>query len=168
MNELVNRSPMKRTCMALAAVACFALIAPVAHAQAQGDARKEAKERKDDKKEGEKKKEAALDAAAASSSAEHRELPKPTDTKQDRAERRRRAIALTRARWGALVVNPPAQAELRLHARRIAKIDAMEQVARASGKTDLLPRIANLRVKENARFEMRMDYVKNEIDGGFR
>lgn len=155
--------------MALGAVACFALVAPLAHgAQAQGDARKEAKERKDDKKEAEKKKEAAVDAAAAKPTTELRDLPKPTDTKKDRADRRRRAIMLTRARWGALVVNPAAQAELRLHARRIAKLDAMEQVARSSGKTDLLPRIANLRVKENARFEMRMDYVKNEIDGGHR
>ncbi len=159
---------MKRTLLALAAVAGFALVAPIAHAQAQGDAKKEAKERKEEKQEDKaKKKEAALDAATAASS-DLKELPKPTDTKKDRADRRRRAIGLARARWGALVINPAAQAELRLHARRIAKIDAMEQVARSSGKTDLLPRIANLRVKENARFEMRMDYVKNEIDGGQR
>ncbi len=142
---------MKRTFMAPFAVVCFALVAPVAHAQAKGDA-----------------KDAAVADAAAAKPANAGDVLKPTDPKRDRADRRRRAIALTRARWGALVINPPAQAELRLHAQRIAKIDAMEQVARASGKTDLLPRIANLRVKENARFEMRMDYVKNEMDGGPR
>lgn len=147
---------------------CLALAAPAAFAQAQGDAKKEARERKDDAGAAAPKKGAAADAAPPPAASAARDLPKPTDTKVDREARRRRAIAMTRARWGALVLSPPAQAELRLHARRTAKIDAMEQVARASGRTDLLQRIANLRVKENARFEMRMDYVKNEIDGGAR
>jgi hypothetical protein len=158
---------MKPTQMAIALVAIFAFSAPVAHGQARGDAKKEAKERKEEKK-GDKgaKDEGSADAAPHPS--EVLDLPKPGDTKKDRDARRRRAIALTRARWGALVLDSAVQAELRLHARRIARIDAMERVARSSGKDALLPRIDRLRSKEIARFEKRMDWLKDENhrDGG--
>ena len=154
---------MKPRWMSFALAACFALVAPVAHGQAHGDAKKEAKEKKHDAKPAP---EDAGDAAAGTTADASRDLPKPSDTKKDKAERRRRAIAATRARWGALTVNPAAQAELRLHARRVAKLDVMEEVARASGKDALLPRIAVLREKENARFEKRMDWIKDEKEGG--
>lgn len=152
---------MRRITRALALVA-FVLVAPPkdARAQAQGDAKKEAKERKDE--DGGKK-----DAAVATdAAAEPHDLPKAPDAKKDRAERRRRAISYSRARWGALLRQPAAQAELRLHARRIARIDAMESVARAAGKEALLPRIATLRSKETARFEKRMEWVKDGKEGG--
>src|SRR5688500_17983056 len=133
------------------------LAAPVseAHAQAQGDAKKEAKERKDEDA-GRKDAGAAVDASA--------EQPKAADVKdpkKDRADRRRRAISYARARWGALLRQPAAQAELRLHARRIAHIDAMESVAKTSGKDALLPRIAKLRTKETERFEKRMRWIQD-------
>lgn len=124
-----------------------------ARAQAQGDAKKEAKERKDEDA-GRKDAPATVDAAA--------EQPRAADVKdpkKDRADRRRKAISYARARWGALLRQPAAQAELRLHARRIARIDAMESVAKTSGKDALLPRVAKLREKETARFEQRMRWI---------
>jgi hypothetical protein len=138
------------------------LAAPIsdAHAQAQGDAKKEAKERKDEDA-GKKDAAATVDAAA--------EQPKAADAKdpkKDRADRRRKAISYARARWGALLRQPAAQAELRLHARRIARIDAMETVAKSSGKDALLPRIAQLRTKETARFEQRMRWIQDGKEGG--
>lgn len=152
----------------LALASCLLLVAPLvvsdAHAQAQGDAKKEAKEKKDEKdkdKKADAKADSGVDAAA-----EPHELPKPADPKQDRAKRRQHAISYARARWGALLLQPAAQAELRLHARRVAKIDALEAVAKSSGKNDLLPRIAKLREKETARFEKRMEWVKDGKEGG--
>jgi hypothetical protein len=138
------------------------IVAPMsdAHAQAQGDAKKEAKERKDEDA-GKKEAAATVDAAA--------EQPKAADVKdpkKDRADRRRKAISYARARWGALLRQPAAQAELRLHARRIARIDAMESVAKTSGKDDLLPRIAKLRTKETERFEKRMRWIADGKEGG--
>jgi hypothetical protein len=131
-----------------------------AHAQAQGDAKKEAKERKDEDA-GTKDSGAKVDASA--------EQPKAADVKdpkKDRADRRRRAISYARARWGALLRQPAAQAELRLHARRIAHIDAMESVAKTAGKDALLPRIAKLRTKETERFEQRMRWIQDGKEGG--
>lgn len=141
-------------------LACLLLAAPAsdAHAQAQGDAKKEAKERKD---EDAGKKDAAVDAAP-----EPHDLPKTTDAKKDRADRRRKAISYARARWGAVLRQPAAQAELRLHARFVARIDAMETVARTSGKEALLPRIAKLRTKETERFEKRMRWIQDGKEGG--
>lgn len=143
-------------------LALLLLAAPVsdAHAQAQGDAKKEAKERKEEDA-GRKDAAATVDAAA--------EQPKAADVrdpKKDRADRRRKAISYARARWGALLRQPAAQAELRLHARRIARIDAMETVAKTSGKDALLPRIAKLRDKETARFEQRMRWIQDGKEGG--
>lgn len=146
------------------ALVCLLSIAPAsdAYAQAQGDAKKEAKEAKEKKEEKQEKEDAAVKADAAP---EPHDLPtKPADPAKDRAQRRQRAISYARARWGALLLQSAAQAELRLHARRAARIDAMEAVAKSSGKNDLLPRIAKLREKETARFEQRMKAVR-EDDG---
>lgn len=142
----------------------FAVIgAPMsdARAQAQGDAKKEARERKEE--DGGKK-----DAAAAlvDAAAEQPKAADAKDPKKDRADRRRKAISYARARWGALLRQPAAQAELRLHARRIARIDAMETVAKTSGKDTLLPRISKLRERETARFEQRMQWIMDGKEGG--
>lgn len=144
------------------AVACLLLAAPMsdAYAQAQGDAKKEAKERKDEDA-GKKEAGATVDAAA--------EEPKAADVKdpkKDRADRRRKAISYARARWGALLRQPAAQAELRLHARRAARIEAMESVAKTSGKEELLARIAKLRTNETERFEQRMRWIQDGKEGG--
>lgn len=149
----------------LALLACLVLaLAPAsdARAQAQGDAKKEAKEKDKDKEKDKKVEDAGKKADAA---AEPHDLPKPADPKQDRAQRRQRAISYARARWGALLRDSAAQAELRLHARRVARIDAMEAVAKSSAKNDLLPRIAKLRDLETKRFEKRMEWVKDGKDG---
>lgn len=150
------------TAMRRLALVCAFFVAPMsdAYAQAQGDAKKEAQERKEEDA-GKKDAGAKVDASA--------EQPKAADVKdpkKDRADRRRRAISYARARWGALLRQPAAQAELRLHARRIARIDAMESVAKTSGKDALLPRIAKLRTKETERFEQRMRWIQDGKEGG--
>lgn len=81
---------------------------------------------------------------------------------KDRADRRRHEVAMTRARWGALVRDPAVQAELRLHAQHVARIDAIDRVARQAHKDALLPRIAKLREMETSRFENHMAALKQE------
>ena len=153
---------------AWAVVFASLLGAPDAQGQARGDAKKEAKERRDDRKESADGGTSTGRDAAVPDPSDVLPPPKPEAAKKDKAERRRRAVGLIRARWGALVLDSAVQAELRLHARRTARIEAMEQVARTSGKTALLPRIAELKKKEVARFEKRMQWLKDgeHKDGG--
>ena len=67
--------------------------------------------------------------------------------------------------------------DLRLHSREAGTMidaselhavlsDAMETVAKTSGKEDLVPRIAKLRSKETERFEKRMRWIADGKDGG--
>jgi hypothetical protein len=145
---------MRRLALACLLLAAFGAPMSDARAQAQGDAKKEAKERKEEDAGSRREAGALIDAAA-----EQPKVADVKDPKKDRADRRRRAISYARARWGALLRQPAAQAELRLHARRVARIDAMETVAKTSGKDALLPRIAKLRTKETERFEQRMRWI---------
>ncbi|HBQ14686.1 MAG TPA: hypothetical protein DEF51_27340 [Myxococcales bacterium] len=51
------------------------------------------------------------------------------------------------------------RAELRTHARRVARIERMRAVASESGRDALLERIDALMTRENARHERRLERV---------
>jgi len=120
-------------------VRTLALIGAIAFSfQAQGDAKKEVVEKK-------------LDGSTTVAPA-----PPPS------AGTRETQVALIRARYGVLLRDPAVLAELRLHARRVARLDAMERVATSAGKAALLTRIADLRQREDARLEKRITFLKEQ------
>jgi hypothetical protein len=87
------------------------------------------------------------------------------EDRKDRAERQRerhreRAEEL-RARYGRLLGEPAVQVELRLHARRMARLQTLRRVAEKEGKTALLPRIDKLIEKERTRHQRHMEVLKS-------
>jgi hypothetical protein len=71
--------------------------------------------------------------------------------KQARAQRRDAMIAGVRSRWGATLESPEAQAELRLHAERMARLHRMQVLAEDHGKEALLDRVFALMKREQQR-----------------
>jgi hypothetical protein len=74
-----------------------------------------------------------------------------------RRERRRQRAEELRARYGRLLAEPAVAAELRVHARRMARLHTLRKVAEKEGKTALLPRIDKLIEKERTRHQRHMD-----------
>lgn len=83
-----------------------------------------------------------------------------------RDERRKAERAKMKEKWGGALVNPAVRAELAIHARREARLDAMEEVAKADDKDALVTRIQALRAKEEARHQKRMNQLAQRPDGG--
>jgi hypothetical protein len=79
------------------------------------------------------------------------------DRAEHRRERRRQRAEELRARYGRLLAEPAVQAELKIHARRMARLHQLRRVAEKEGKTALLPRIDKLIEKERARHQRHMD-----------
>jgi hypothetical protein len=104
--------------------------------QRREERREQRKERADDRKEGRK------------------------DRVETRRERRRERAEELRARYGRLLAEPAVAAELRVHARRMARLHTARRVAEKEGKAALLPRIDKLIEKERARHQRRMDALK--------
>jgi hypothetical protein len=77
-----------------------------------------------------------------------------------RRERRRQRAEELRSRYGRLLAEPAVAAELRVHARRMARLNTLRRVAEKEGKTALLPRIDKLIEKERARHQRHMDALK--------
>jgi hypothetical protein len=77
-----------------------------------------------------------------------------------RRERRRERAEELRARYGRALGEPAVVAELRVHARRMARLHTLRRVAEKEGKTALLPRIDKLIEKERARHQRHMDALK--------
>jgi hypothetical protein len=121
-------------------------------------------------------------AARAKSPEEHREQrgerrdrrrqqqPDRAEARQQRAEqrreRRKQRVEALRARFGAALKHPAIRAELELHARRRAKLNALRAVAEREGKQGLLPRIDALAKKEQTRHARRMAALAAEPGSG--
>jgi hypothetical protein len=87
-------------------------------------------------------------------------------TEHQRRDRRRHRIKALRARFGAALKKPALRAELELHARRKAKLNALRAVAEREGKRALLPRIEALEKKEQARHEQRLAALAGDAGSG--
>ncbi|MFO0613752.1 MAG: hypothetical protein U0414_14260 [Polyangiaceae bacterium] len=81
---------------------------------------------------------------------------------EKRQERRKDAIAKVKERWGKLLENAAAREELRVHARRTARLERMKDLAEASGDDDAKAKVEKLIADENARHEARMTAIKSE------
>jgi hypothetical protein len=68
-----------------------------------------------------------------------------------RQERKQKMEGRMRQRWGALLKNPGVQAEMRLHAERLAKLHRMQDIAEDTGKAEQLERIFTMTSRERRR-----------------
>jgi|GEM_PF-4257810 len=80
-------------------------------------------------------------------------------TRAERVKARREAI---RKRWGDWITRPPVENELRLHAWRLARLEAIKRIATDEGNVDLAARCDALVARETARHERRMEALKSE------
>jgi len=121
--------------------------------------RDEAKERRDEAKE---KREDRRDEAK-----ERREEKREDadERREKRQERRRAHVEDLRKRWGDSLVHPALRAELKVHARRIARLNHMRRLAEKAEKPKVVERIDKLIEKENARHQKHMDTLKSQAAG---
>lgn len=119
------------------------------------DAKKDAKDAAGDAKNDAKKdvKEAKKDL--------HEARQKLRDSRKDRREELRKDI---KDKWGDLVKKPKVHSELELHARRMARLNYMEYVAKDNDKDKIVERIQKMREREKDRHEKRMEALK--LKGG--
>ena len=82
------------------------------------------------------------------------------DRHKARRMRRRAARKAFLAKWGRIHKRPAVHAELRLHAWRLARLDRLRTLAVEKDKDDLVKRIDELKAKEMARHENRMNALK--------
>jgi hypothetical protein len=165
------------------AVACFALVAgaqtpPPAGAEARQDKkelRQDKKELREDKKEAredrkeareearEDRKEAREEAREDRKEAREDRKERIEDLRQTRAERRKEHLKKWREKWGDLANRPNVKAEMKVHARRMARLNHMRRVAERSAKTELVARIDKLIEREQARHTAALERFKAEV-----
>jgi hypothetical protein len=122
-------------------------------AEADGRRRADEERRQAEQAWAERQKQLAGDRAARLAAIEqhHRELDQTRE--QRRAEREREI----RAKWeAAFLADPDTQAELTLHAQRIAELVRMREVAELSGNGKLVVRIGVAQSREDDRHQARM------------
>src|SRR5689334_7395273 len=113
----------------------------------KGDEKRDAQEAKRDEKKDarEEKREAAKDAREDKrddrKDAQEEKRDQRVETRKERREAHRREVS---QRWGALAKVPEAAAELKVNARRIARLTRARAVAVEAGKTDLVERADKL------------------------
>ncbi len=126
--------------------------------------RKDVKEAKDDLKDARKEARdggATVDGMKGVEKAKGKLADARQKLKETREERRTTVRAGLRAKWGAdLLAKPAVNAELRLHAQRMAKLHQMKNVADDADKKNLVERVDKLIDKEKARHDARMDALK--------
>ncbi|HVK64683.1 MAG TPA: hypothetical protein VM694_09420 [Polyangium sp.] len=88
------------------------------------------------------------------------------ELREDRKAKREARRKELREKWGDVVKQPDARAELTVHARRVARLAQARKVAETDGKKELVTRIDKLVEKENARHQRVMDRLKEKGSGG--
>jgi len=128
--------------------------------------REDKKELREDKKDGADAKELAGDRKDIREdkkdlAGDKRDLRKDRrELRADRKEKRKERLKEIKAKWGDLVKRPDAQAELEVHARRIARLERAKTIATEDKKTVLVGKIDKLIEKEKARHQRTMDRLK--------
>ncbi len=82
------------------------------------------------------------------------------DRGKARRVRRRAARKAFLAKWGRIHKRPAVNAELRLHAWRMARMGRLRTLATENSKDDAVKRIDELKAKEMARHQKRMEGLK--------
>lgn len=126
--------------------------------------REDKKELRDAIKDGDKKEAAEERKELREDKKELREDRKELreDLRKNRHERRREHIQKLREKWGDALSRPAVRAELKIHARRIARLNHMRRLADEAGKTELVARIDKLIERERNRHQTAMDRLKSE------
>jgi len=147
-------------------------VATAAPAQTRKEIREDRQERREDRKElREDKKELREDKKNGADPKEIAEDKKELrddkkELKEDRKELRRELKQARRKelreKWGNLTKMPEAQAELKVHARRIARLERARKVADEAGKKEVVARIDKLLEKERARHQKAMEKLKEK------
>jgi hypothetical protein len=85
------------------------------------------------------------------------------ESREKRREEQRQALI---ARWGAAVTKPTVADELRLHAKRLARLQRFEELIatekQGDARTRMLDRVQKMREKEEQRHERAMQRLQNE------
>ncbi len=79
-----------------------------------------------------------------------------------RPERRRDQVKDARDRWGALLTKPKVRDELRIHARRMARLNYIEKLADDVDMDTVQDRAKRARDLENDRFDRRMAVLRSK------
>ncbi len=120
---------------------------------------KEAKEKlKEEKKELKDAKKAGDAGAAAEEKKDVKEAAK--DVKEARKKRRDDHLAEVRSKWGDVAKAPAAKEEMRVHARRMARLNRVEKLAKDAKKDAIVKRANAAQEKEKARHEKKMGELK--------
>lgn len=136
--------------------------------------KEERKERKEERKERREKKleemtdeeKAAFEAKRAERKEERAEIKEAWKSyKEQRKARRQARRAELKEKLGDDIKRPVVKAELRLHARRSARLNRIRVLAKADGKDALVTRVDALIAKEKARHEKRVAALKAKKDG---
>lgn len=119
---------------------------------------KEAKEKLKEEKKDLKDAKKSGDGGVAEEKKDVKEAEK--DVKEARKKRRDDHLAEVRAKWGDLAKTPAAKEEMRVHARRMARLHRVEQLAKDAKKDALVKRANAAQEKEKARHEKKMGELK--------
>jgi uncharacterized coiled-coil DUF342 family protein len=165
--------------VALCAVATQAPAQQAQPAQPRKEIREDRKELREDRKElREDKKELREDRKQGVDPKEIREDKKELredrkelredrkELREDQKQRQKARRKELREKWGDATKRPEVRAELKVHARRIARLERARKVADTAGKKELVARIDKLLEKERARHQRAMDRLKESAPGG--
>jgi hypothetical protein len=84
------------------------------------------------------------------------------EQRETRKARRQDRVKEIRDRWGDLLRHPHVQAELKVHAWRMARLNQIKTLGEAEGKTDLVTRTDKLIEREKARHQAAMEGFKSK------
>ncbi|MEZ4227133.1 MAG: hypothetical protein R3B13_39710 [Polyangiaceae bacterium] len=131
-----------------------ALKKTAAGAEGAKEAREAAKEARKDAKE------ARGEAHEATGEAAKEAWKKMRENRKERREERRAKI---KEKWGEDALKRPAvRAELRMHGRRVARLNRIRALAKADGKDAVVTRVDKLLEKENSRHQKHMETLKSQ------
>ena len=82
------------------------------------------------------------------------------ERRDNRKDRRQERVKEIRDRWGDILSHPHVQAELKVHAWRMARLNQIKVLGEAEGKTDLVARTDKLIERERARHQAVMEGFK--------
>lgn len=120
------------------------------------DVRKEAKEASQEMKEG------LQDAKDAFKDWKKEVADEYREWRAKWPERRQTLRMQIREKWAGVIARTSARAELRTHARRMARLHRIQVLARAHDKPKVAQRAEKVRAKENARHDKKMAEIRAE------
>jgi hypothetical protein len=84
------------------------------------------------------------------------------ELRKTRQDRRKDRVKEIRDKWGDAANKPNARAEIRTHARRMARLNHAKTLATSAGKAEIIARIDKLIERENTRHQAAMERLKAE------